>query len=180
MYYGNKHLLNLKFHIQMSKFWQIRNLRLPYHLFVCNIDDTGHTVRVINTKLTTYMCLASGRMCILFGVDDVLGDVIRCNNRSDFEIAIAQSIFELERRSKAQNVGHTPGFFLICSTSCDTSDEKFRSENFRNIQCSFNLTSDVKGSSQIILQKNFHGDDVIDDVTGRPQNFPSIFLYQQK
>ena len=43
-------------------------------------------------------------MCILFGVDDVIDDVIRFKNRSNFEIAIALSIFELERRSKAQNV----------------------------------------------------------------------------
>ena len=29
---------------------------------------------------------------------------------SNFKIAITPSIFKLERRSKAQNVGHAPGF----------------------------------------------------------------------
>ena len=39
-----------------------------------------------------------------------------------------------------------------------------------NIKHSFNLTSDMKRSSQIMPIK-FYGDDVIDDVTGWPQSF---------
>ena len=69
-------------------------------LSVCNVDDTGRTVKVINTKLYTYMYLGSGYMCIVLGVDDVIDDVIRFTNRSNFEIAITPSIFELERRTK--------------------------------------------------------------------------------
>ena len=42
---------------------------------------------------------------------------------------------------------------------------------FWNIKHSFHLTSDIKRLSQI-MQKHFHGDDVIDDVTGWPQSFP--------
>ena len=34
---------------------------------------------------------------------------MRSRNKSHFEIAITRSIFELERRSKAQNVGHAIG-----------------------------------------------------------------------
>ena len=34
------------------------------------------------------------------------------------------------------------------------------------------MTSDVKRSSQIMTKKFFRGDDVIDDVTERPQSFP--------
>ena len=58
---------------------------------------------------------------------------------------------------------------------------KFRHfENFWNIQRSFNLTPDMERSSQIMQTKYFHGDDVIDDVTGRPQHRPSIFPYECK
>ena len=64
-------------------------------LSVCNVDDTGRTVKAINTKLYTYMYLGSGYMCILFGVDDVIDDVIRSKIRSNFEIAITQSKFKL-------------------------------------------------------------------------------------
>ena len=79
-------------------------------LFVCNIHDTGRTVQAINTKLSTYMYLGSGYRCIVFGVDGVIDDVIRSKNRSNFEIAITPSIFELELRSKAQNVGYWTGY----------------------------------------------------------------------
>ena len=50
---------------------------------------------------------------------DVIDDVSRSQNRSNFEIAISPSIFELERRSKAQNVGKA--IFLVYSTSGITS-----------------------------------------------------------
>ena len=70
-------------------------------LFVCNVNDTGRAVRAINTKLGTYMYLGSGYMCIVLGVDDVIDDVIRFTNRSNFEIAITPSIFELERWTKS-------------------------------------------------------------------------------
>ena len=51
------------------------------------------------------MYLVTGYMCILFRVDDIIDDVIRSRCRSNFEIAITPSIFELERRTKSQNVG---------------------------------------------------------------------------
>ena len=41
---------------------------------------------------------------------DVIDDVTSSQNRSSFEIDISPSIFELERRSKAQNVGNANGF----------------------------------------------------------------------
>ena len=41
---------------------------------------------------------------------DVIDDVTRSQNRSKFEIDISPSIFELERRSKAQNVGNAHGY----------------------------------------------------------------------
>ena len=41
---------------------------------------------------------------------DVVDDVTRSQNRSNFESHISPSIFELERRSKAQNVGNAHGY----------------------------------------------------------------------
>ena len=41
---------------------------------------------------------------------DVIDDVTRSQNRSNFEIDISPSIFELERRSKAQNIGNANGY----------------------------------------------------------------------
>ena len=43
---------------------------------------------------------------------DVIDDVTRSQSRSDFEMDISPSIFELERRSKAQNVGYTNGYLF--------------------------------------------------------------------
>ena len=68
--------------------------------------------------------------------------------------------------------------FLVYSTSGITSGKKSLSgSKWRpfwkswNIKHSFNLTSDMKRSSQIMPKKVFYGDDVIDDITGWPQNF---------
>ena len=43
---------------------------------------------------------------------------------------------------------------------------------FWYIKHSFNLTSDMKRSSQIMSKSFFHGDGIIDDATGWPQSFP--------
>ena len=68
--------------------------------------------------------------------------------------------------------------FLVYSTSGITSSKKSLSGSkwrpfwkFWNIKHSFNLTSDMKRSSQIMPKKVFYCDDVIDDVTGWPQSF---------
>ena len=42
-------------------------------------------------------------------IHDVIGDVTRSQSGPNFEIDISPSIFELVRRSKAQNVGHANG-----------------------------------------------------------------------
>ena len=44
---------------------------------------------------------------------DVIDDVTRWQRRSNFEIDISPSIFQVERRSKAQNVGNANGY-LSC------------------------------------------------------------------
>ena len=100
---------------QNFQFWQVcssdglfvcLSVCLFVCLFVCNVNDTGRTVQAINTKLGTCMYLGSGYGCIVFGVHDVIDDVIRSKNRSNFEIAITPSIFELECRTKSQKIGN--------------------------------------------------------------------------
>ena len=43
---------------------------------------------------------------------DVIDDVTRSQSKSNFEIDISPSIFELERRSKAQNIGNASGYLF--------------------------------------------------------------------
>ena len=43
-------------------------------------------------------------------IHDLIDDVTRSKNRSNIEIDISPSIFELQRRSKAQNVGNAHGY----------------------------------------------------------------------
>ena len=48
----------------------------------------------------------------LRGTHDVIGDVTTSQRRSNFEIDISPSIFELQHRSKVQNVGNANGYFF--------------------------------------------------------------------
>ena len=43
-------------------------------------------------------------------IHDLIDDVTSSQKRSNFEIDISPSIFELQRRSKAQNVGNAHGY----------------------------------------------------------------------
>ena len=43
-----------------------------------------------------------------------------------FKIDITPSIFKLERRSKAQNVGNSHGYLIDATIPSDTNDEKNR------------------------------------------------------
>ena len=45
-------------------------------------------------------------------IHDVIDDVNRSQNRSNFEIDISPSIFELQRRPKTENVGNAHGYFF--------------------------------------------------------------------
>ena len=77
--------------------------------------------------------------------------------------------------------------FVAYSTSGVSSGKKFRRElkmaailKMSKYKHSFNLTSEMKRSSQIMQEKYFHGDEVIADVTQRSQSRFSIFLYEWK
>ena len=56
-------------------------------------------------------------------IDDVIDDVTRLQSRSNFEIDISPWIFELQHRSKAQNV-ELMAIFLVYSISGITSGKK--------------------------------------------------------
>ena len=47
---------------------------------------------------------------IYIHIHGVIDDVTRSQSRSNFEIDISPSIFELEHRSKVQNVGNAYGY----------------------------------------------------------------------
>ena len=157
-------------------------------LFVCYRRDTGRIVWAINTKLGTNMEPVCGMSCILSGVDDVTDDVIRSKSWSNFEIVITSLIFELEHRSKVQNVGHALGFFdnvfnfrWPFRRKRSPQPYNFVILIFFEILIAASIWHQVlKDRPKLCKKKYFHGDDVIDDVTGRPQNRPSIFPYKWK
>ena len=64
-----------------------------------------HKLYFAGTLLGMFTC-ASYVSC----THDTIDDVTRSQSRSNFEIDISPSIFELERRSKFQNVGNANGY----------------------------------------------------------------------
>ena len=92
----------------------------------------------------------------------VIDDVTRSQSRSNCEIDISPSIFELERRSKAQNVGNVHVYPSGISTSGITSSKKVCRElkiaailKILKYLTQLHLTSDMKRSSQILPKKVF-------------------------
>ena len=123
--YFNYHYHQYNEHYKhISKFWQVRNLRLPFHLFVCvcvcvyvchgvcpddlTMKDWCHTNNILQVHCLG-MLMLSGASYVSC-THDVIDDVTRSQSRSNFEIDISPSIFELEHRSKAQNVGNAHGY----------------------------------------------------------------------
>ena len=82
-------------------FWQVcYSVCLSVCLFVALLHHISRTNHQIITKLGPHMELGTAKRPIVFGVDDVTDDVIRSKSRSNFEIAISQAIFKLQRRNK--------------------------------------------------------------------------------
>ena len=113
-------------------------------------------------------------------IHDVMDDVTRSQSMSNFEIDISPSIFELERRSKAQNVGNAHGYlFHIFNFRYNFRWKRLsRAQNGGHFE-----NSDILNTASIwplickdrpkLCQKSFcHGDGIIHDVTGWPQSFP--------
>ena len=91
---------------------------------------------------------------------DVIDDVTRSQNRSNFEIAISPSIFQLEHESKLKMSEMLMAIFLVYSTSSITFGKKVCRELkmaaiLKIFKHSFNLISVMKRSSQIMPKKFF-------------------------
>ena len=106
---------------------------------------------------------------------DVIDDVTISQSRSKFEIDISPSIFELQRRSKAQNVGNAHGYL---SGIFNLAQNGGHFENFEILNTASIWPQIWKDRPKFCQKKYFHDDDVIDGVTGWPQSRPSIFLYR--
>ena len=82
-------------------------------LYKCNnntIRDTWKTSKDIIIKLPVRRCHEIMTTFILIHFHDIIHDVTRSQSRSNFEIDISPSIFQLERQSKVQNVGNANGY----------------------------------------------------------------------
>ena len=116
---------------------------------------------------------------------DVIDDVTRPQSRSNFESDISPSIFKLERRSKAQNVENAHGYlsglfnfrYNFRYKSLSRAQNSGHFENFETLNTASIWPQIWKDHPKLCQKKDFHDDDVIDDVTGWPQNRPSIFFY---
>ena len=117
---------------------------------------------------------------------DVIDDVTRSQSRSNFEIDIFASIFELQRRSKAQNVGNAHGYlsgkfnfrYNLRLKSLSRAQNGGHFENFEILNTASIWPQIWKYRPKLCQKKYFDDDDVLDDVTGCPQSRPSIFLYE--
>ena len=132
-------------------------------------------------KLPVYRYHETMTTFIWMRIHDVIGDVTRSQSGSNFEIDISPSLFELERWSKAQNVGNTNGHLSgIFNFRChfrlkvlSRAQNGGHFENFKilNTASQFDLRYEKKNIPNY-AKKIFHRDDSMDDVTGWPQSFP--------
>ena len=80
-------------------------------VYVCPDDlsmkDWCHTNNILQT--CTLLGISSCASYVSL-IHDVIDDVTRSHSRSNFEIDTSPSIFELQRRPKAQNVGNAYGY----------------------------------------------------------------------
>ena len=72
------------------------------------MKDWCHTNNILQVHCRG--CLVVQVMLHALMTHDVIDDVTRSRSRSNFEIDISPSIFELERRSDAQNIGNANGY----------------------------------------------------------------------
>ena len=73
--------------------------------------DNQTTSKDIINKLPVHMYHQIMTIIIWIHIHDVIHDVTESQNRSNFEVDISPSIFELQRWSKAQNVVNAHGYF---------------------------------------------------------------------
>ena len=74
------------------------------------IHDYWKTSKDIIIKLPVHRCHEIMTTFVQIHFHDIIDDVTWLQSRSNFEIDISPSIFELERRSNVQNVGNAHGY----------------------------------------------------------------------
>ena len=80
--------IKFQFHIQISKFWQVRNLRLPFHLYIykSNIHSAYSVDHVCSVAVMLYLvkfCCCCVCMCVcatLFSINLNVQEAIRYLN----------------------------------------------------------------------------------------------------
>ena len=83
------------------------------------INEKWHFFVITDITITPSVCMYHWilNMRIYLVMDYITDDVIRATNKSKLWTAIALSIFELEKRSKAQNVWNWTGYQKFISVS---------------------------------------------------------------
>ena len=111
---------------------------------------------------------------------DFIDDVTRRQSRSNFEIDISPSIFELKHRSKAQNVANANGYLSgMFNFRCNFRWKSLlRAQNFQILNTASISPQIWKDRPKLCQKIFFHDDYVIDDVTGWPRIRPYTFLYK--
>ena len=125
-------------------------------LFVTLLHDISRMSHQIITTLSPHIALGTAKRPIVFGVDDVTDDVIRSKSRSNFEIAISQAIFKLQRQNKNWNAALIMGHYSVmvnfrCFFRLNTKFWHQNDGHFQNPCCvldSLILTSDIKTTLQ--------------------------------
>ena len=105
---------------------------------------------------------------------------MRSQSGSNFEIDISPSMFQLERWSKAQNVGNANSYisgifsfrYNFWWKSLSRAQNGGHFENFEILNTASIWPQIWKDRSKLYAPQGFFcGDDAIDDVTGWPQSF---------
>ena len=183
--------LKFRVDIWVSKFWQVCNLRLPFHLFICllfvrEFHKNSRTSQPLLTKLGDKQvfehnsCKFVGQEC--WSNNWVTGSIDRLN----IEIVRTPSVFNLERwskQSKPQNVGniglaihwHTTFLVKLMMTKYGKFSKFRHLSKCSNFQYSPYLPWDMERP-----YRNYSYYDVTDDVTAWRQSRLSIFMLKWK
>ena len=124
------------------------------------VKHNSWTLRHIITKLDPYMYWVTGSCKLPGQICRSQNKVTRSKNRSNLEIAITPSIFLARTSIKSSKCRACSWLSCLCDqlpvaflTKKFAPALKFR--HFKFFECSYNLTSDIERSSQIMQEKIF-------------------------
>ena len=97
-----------QFHIQISKFWQVRNLRLPFHLFVtCQNYHFGKYVRWSCLFVCLSVCLYGSFTLSQERVSQSSPNLVTSKHWSMIPASSLDKVVGQKTRSRGQKVGQT-------------------------------------------------------------------------